>query len=153
VIRHSLWPWILACGCSTSSGPATPTPVAASTPASFAARPGDTAITDMSVVPMTSDGVLAHHTVVILGDRIAAVAPRASVPLPRGVTVIDGAGQWLIPGLADMHVHTWYDDDRVLFLAAGVTTVRNMWGVPQHLTWQSQIARRATRPRRYFGFT
>lgn len=134
--------WIIACGCSTGSvGPATPAPVPASTPASFAARPGDTAITDVSVVPMTSDGVLAHHTVVIRGDRIAAVAPRASVQLPSGVTVIDGAGKWLIPGLADMHVHTWDDDDLVLFLAAGVTTIRNMWGVPQHLAWRSQIAR------------
>jgi imidazolonepropionase-like amidohydrolase len=142
VTRHSLWPWIIACGCSTSSThPATPAPVTASTPVSFTARPGDTAITDVSVVPMTSDGVLAHHTVVIRGDRIVAVAPRASVQLPHEVTVIDGAGKWLIPGLADMHVHTWYDDDLVLFLAAGVTTVRNMWGVPQHLTWRSQIAR------------
>ncbi|HTE52866.1 MAG TPA: hypothetical protein VK698_18560, partial [Kofleriaceae bacterium] len=92
-------------------------------------------------MPMASDGVLAHHTVVIRGDRIAAVAPSASLHLPRGVTVIDGAGKWLIPGLADMHVHTWYDDDLTLFLAAGVTTIRNMWGVPQHLTWRSQIAR------------
>ena len=99
------------------------------------------AITDVTVVPMSSDGVLVHHTVVLRGDRIAAVAPRASVQLPSGVTVIDGAGKWLIPGLADMHVHTWYDDDLVLFLAAGVTTVRNMWGVPKHLAWRSQIAR------------
>lgn len=90
---------------------------------------------------MTSDGVLAHHTVVTRDGRIVAVAPRASVQLPHGVTVIDGAGKWLIPGLADMHVHTWYDDDLVLFIAAGVTTIRNMWGVPQHLTWRSQIAR------------
>jgi hypothetical protein len=44
-------------------------------------------------------------------------------------------------GLADMHVHTWHDDDLTLFLAAGVTTVHNMWGVEQHVTWRSQIAR------------
>src|SRR5262249_55123019 len=65
----------------------------------------------------------------------------ASVQLPRGVTVIDGAGKWLMPGLADMHVHTWYDDDLTLFVAAGVTTIRNMWGVPQHLAWRAQVAR------------
>ena len=40
-----------------------------------------------------------------------------------------------------MHVHTWCDDDLALFVAAGVTTIRNMWGVPQHLAWRSQIAR------------
>jgi len=90
---------------------------------------------------MTSEGVLAHHTVVIHGDRIVAVAPSTAVALPAGIRVIDGAGKWLMPGLADMHVHTWYDDDLTMFVAAGVTTVRNMWGVPQHLTWRSQIAR------------
>lgn len=110
-------------------------------PAGFAARAGDIAITDATVVPMTADGELAHQTVVIRGDRIAAIAPAAGVRLPAGVTVIDGAGKWLMPGLADMHVHTWHDDDRALFLAAGVTTVRNMWGVPQHVVWRDQIAR------------
>ncbi|HEY0478160.1 MAG TPA: amidohydrolase family protein [Kofleriaceae bacterium] len=148
--RRWLWLWMFACGCPTGStapaGPGSPAAVTATATATapataFVAQPGDTAITDVSVVPMTSDGVLAHHTVVIRGDRIAAVAPSASVALPRGVTVIDGAGKWLMPGLADMHVHTWYDDDLTLFVAAGVTTIRNMWGVPQHLTWRSQIAR------------
>lgn len=64
-------------------------------PASFAARPGDTAITDVSIVPivpMTSDAVRAHHTIMTRGDRIVAVAPRASVQLPPGVTV-PGAGR------------------------------------------------------------
>src|SRR5262245_51950275 len=77
----------------------------------FAVRPGDIAIRDVSVVAMTGDGVLAHQTVVIRGDRIAVVAPSAAVALPDGVTVIEGAGRWLMPGLADMHVHTWRDDD------------------------------------------
>jgi type III secretory pathway component EscV len=36
---------------------------------------------------MTSDGVLAHHTVVIRGDRIVAVAPSAGVALPAGTMV------------------------------------------------------------------
>ena len=84
--------------------------------------------------------MLAHHTVVIRGEKIAAVGPSASVRLPPGATIIDGAGKWLMPGLADMHVHTWYEDDLTLFVAAGVTTIRNMWGVPQHVTWRSQIA-------------
>ncbi|HEU4733240.1 MAG TPA: hypothetical protein VFT22_35350, partial [Kofleriaceae bacterium] len=110
----------------------------------MAIQPGDLAITDVSVVPMSSEGVLAHHTVVIRGDRIVAVAPSAAVALPEvgaGVTVIAGSGKWLMPGLADMHVHTWSEGDLTMFLAAGVTTIRNMWGVEQHLAWRSQIAR------------
>jgi hypothetical protein len=92
VIRRALWLSIIVCGCSTRS--ADPAMAVA-----FVARPGDIAITDVSVVPMSSDGALAHHTVVIRGDRIAALAARASVPLPSGVTVIDGAGKWLIRAL------------------------------------------------------
>jgi imidazolonepropionase-like amidohydrolase len=140
-MQRSWWLWWFVLGCSagaTAPGPAAP-PVAPA--AAFVAQPGDTAFRDATVVAMTGDGELPHHTVVIRGDRIAAVAPSARVELPDGVTVIDGAGKWLMPGLADMHVHTWHDDDLTLFLAAGVTTIRNMWGIPQHVAWRTQIAR------------
>jgi imidazolonepropionase-like amidohydrolase len=103
------------------------------------ARSGGFAITGATVVTMAG-GVLAKHTVVITGDRITALGPSAQVEVPAGATVIDGAGKWVMPGLADMHVHLWNKDDLTLFLAAGVTTVRNMSGEPRHLTWRSQIA-------------
>ncbi|HKE00213.1 MAG TPA: amidohydrolase family protein, partial [Planctomycetota bacterium] len=53
---------------------------------------------------------------------------------------IDGRGKFLMPGLADMHVHTWSEQDFPLFLANGVTTVRNMFGAPVHLDWRRRIA-------------
>jgi len=117
----------------TLDGPAPP----------FVARPGDLAITDVTVVPMSPNreaGELAHQTVIVRGERIASLSPTASTKLPAGITAIDGRGKWLMPGLADMHVHTWRDDDLTMFLAAGVTTIRNMWGSPQQLMWRSQIA-------------
>jgi len=133
--------WALGVASSCAAGPSGPAAPAAPAPSPIAARPGDTAITDVTVVPMTGDGALAHHTVVIRGDRIVAVAPDARIALPAGTTMIAGAGRWLMPGLADMHVHTWRDDDLTMFVAAGVTTIRNMWGIEQHLAWRSQIAR------------
>jgi imidazolonepropionase-like amidohydrolase len=48
-----------------------------------------------------------------------------------------------MPGLADMHVHLEYfdrDTQLLLFLANGVTTVRNMDGRPNILSWQRRIA-------------
>ena len=48
-----------------------------------------------------------------------------------------------MPGLADMHVHLEYFDDPAilqLFLANGVTTVRNMDGRPYILEWKRKIA-------------
>ena len=48
---------------------------------------------------------LGDATVVIAGDRITAVGPRASTPVPDGAAVLDGKGRWLIPGMVDSHVH------------------------------------------------
>lgn len=44
-------------------------------------------------------------TVVIRGDRIAAVGPDRDLSLPRGTTRVDGRGLTLLPGLIDCHVH------------------------------------------------
>lgn len=44
-------------------------------------------------------------TVLIENGRIAAVGPSAATRTPRGATVIDGHGKWVIPGLIDSHVH------------------------------------------------
>jgi hypothetical protein len=104
------------------------------------AAPGDLAITHVRVVPMAREGELADQTVIVRGDRIVAVAPAASVTVPTGVQVIDGKGHWLMPGLTDMHVHAWSDAGLTLFVAAGVTTVRNMFGNPQHLAWRAETA-------------
>lgn len=58
------------------------------------------------VFPERDSGTtLGDATVVITGDRIAAVGPRASTPVPDGATVLDGKGRWLIPGMIDSHVH------------------------------------------------
>jgi hypothetical protein len=107
----------------------------------LAAQPGDLVITDVTVLPMDRDDPLPHHTVVVRGDKIIAVEPADRVTVPAGARRIDGAGKWLMPGLADMHVHTWSEHDLTLFVAAGVTTVRNMFGAEQHLTWRGEIAR------------
>jgi imidazolonepropionase-like amidohydrolase len=54
------------------------------------------------------DGAAAPITdavVIVQGDRIVAVGPRARVALPKGVTILDGRGKWVTPGLVDAHVH------------------------------------------------
>ncbi|MDZ7630628.1 MAG: amidohydrolase family protein [Gemmatimonadaceae bacterium] len=65
------------------------------------------------------------QTVIIRGDRIVAVGADGDVPLPSDVEIIDAGNRALLPGLWDMHVHV-QDDDGVLHLAAGVTTVRDL---------------------------
>jgi tetratricopeptide (TPR) repeat protein len=79
--------------------------------------------------------------VFITGGRITDIKPSAEVRPPKGVQVIDAAGKFLIPGLWDMHVH-WYDSRYLpLFIANGITGVRQMWGFPVHFQWREEIAK------------
>lgn len=102
------------------------------------------AFVGVHVVPMTGEAnVLPDRTVLVRDGRIAAIGPRGEVEIPEGALAIDGAGRYLLPGLADMHVHLEYFDDPeilALFLANGVTTVRNMDGRPYLLEWRKRIA-------------
>lgn len=98
------------------------------------------AFVNVSVVPMDSERVLSNQTVLVHEGRIVAIGPRDDVPVPAGAQQIDGAGRYLMPGLADMHVHAFAESDQLLFVANGVTAVRVMWGSPQALALRSRIA-------------
>jgi imidazolonepropionase-like amidohydrolase len=63
-------------------------------------------------------------TVIVEGERIAAVGGAGRVRAPAGARVVDAAGKTLLPGLIDTHVH-FRDYVAELFLAHGVTTVRD----------------------------
>jgi imidazolonepropionase-like amidohydrolase len=71
----------------------------------FAADAETVAITNVTVVDGNADAGRAGLTVVIEGERIAAVGPARDVRVPPGATVVDGTGKFLMPGLADLHNH------------------------------------------------
>jgi imidazolonepropionase-like amidohydrolase len=98
------------------------------------------AFVDVNVVPMDSERTIERQTVVVNGDRIVDVGPVATTVVPEGTMRIEGSGKYLMPGLADMHVHynePWYGP---MFLANGVTTVRNMWGSRWMLETRQAVA-------------
>jgi imidazolonepropionase-like amidohydrolase len=99
------------------------------------------AFVNANVIPMNSERILANHTVIIKNGLIAQVGPVDKVQVPEGAVKINGAGKYLMPGIADMHVHAWGENDLKLFIANGVTMIRNMWGSPQHLAWKEKIAK------------
>jgi imidazolonepropionase-like amidohydrolase len=72
--------------------------------------------------------VRPRTTIVIERDRITAVGPADSVREPPRATVIDASGKTVIPGLWDMHTHLFQtsEENGVLHLAAGITTVRDV---------------------------
>ncbi len=92
-----------------------------------AAVDGSFAIRHVCVVPMDVEQVLCDRTIVVAGDRVAAIGPDSSTAIPAGADQIDGRGLYALPGLIDMHVHVRVSD-LPAYLAAGITSVRNMWG-------------------------
>ena len=70
---------------------------------------GTLALTGARILTMsgagTDAGAIDNGTVVIVGDRIAAIGPAGSISLPDGARVIDMAGKTIMPGLVDAHAH------------------------------------------------
>jgi imidazolonepropionase-like amidohydrolase len=97
------------------------------------------AITNVTVIDATGAPAQPGMTVITRGDRIAAFGASGQVPVPPGATMVDGAGKFLIPGLWDMHVHTYDQSWLTLFLANGVTGVRVMKGDSNHHRWRQDI--------------
>lgn len=100
------------------------------------------AFTHATVIDMTGAPAKPNMTVVITGDRITAIGRTGRVRIPQGAKVIDASGKFLIPGLWDMHVHfTEIERSLPLFIANGVTGVRNMGGNLDDLfRWRAEIA-------------
>ncbi len=91
-------------------------------------RPAEVAFVDVGLLPLDVDTVLEHRTVIVRGDRIVRVGPTSGIGPGKGALVIDGRGKYLMPGLVDMHVHLFNSRDLLLYIANGVTTIRNLGG-------------------------
>ena len=90
-----------------------------------------TVFKNINLVPMTDETIVKDQTVLVKGKVIIEIGSSRNVKIPENAIVIDGAGAYLVPGLADMHMHTrpgWLSDYPVsplnLYLANGVTTIR-----------------------------
>ena len=89
----------------------------------------------VTVIDMTGAPPRTNMTVVVVGNRIAALGKTGTVRVPKAAQVVDAAGEYLIPGLWDMHAHVFHyrfplpadEYDFPLFIANGVTSIREMW--------------------------
>ncbi|HSK77766.1 MAG TPA: amidohydrolase family protein [Thermoanaerobaculia bacterium] len=88
-------------------------------------EPGGFAIRGARLFDPETRATFSDTTVVVSGNRIQAVGRDGEVEVPAGMRVIDARGKTLLPGLWDMHAHVG-DDDGILNLAAGVTSVRDL---------------------------
>ena len=96
-------------------------------------------IANANVLPMTRDTVLRNKMVLVREGRIVSIGNDIQAP---GIEIIDAKNGFLVPGLIDMHVHVWDRYELGLYLSNGVTSVRNVWGMPMHLRLKEDIENR-----------
>ena len=89
---------------------------------------GITVIRNADLFDSETGTLKPRMTIIVRGERIDEVGPAATTKTPPGATVIDASGRTVLPGLWDMHTHLGYtsEDEAVMQLAAGITTVRDL---------------------------
>jgi imidazolonepropionase-like amidohydrolase len=86
---------------------------------------GKLALKGATLIDGTGRAPTANAVVVIDGDRIVAVGSANEIRIPQDATVFDAKGKTILPGLWDMHAHFEQVEWGPIYLAAGVTTVRD----------------------------
>ncbi|HTZ95173.1 MAG TPA: amidohydrolase family protein [Terriglobales bacterium] len=83
------------------------------------------ALVGATLIDGTGRAPISDSVIVIDKGRIVAVGPRSKVKIPDAATVIDAKGKAILPGLWDMHAHFEQVEWGPIYLAAGVTSVRD----------------------------
>jgi imidazolonepropionase-like amidohydrolase len=89
-------------------------------------KSGTYAMVGATIVDGTDRPPVSEGVVIVRDGRIAEVGPKLSVTIPADVPTVDVSGKTLVSGLWDMHTHVTQVEWAPVYLAAGVTTVRDM---------------------------
>ena len=79
-----------------------------------------------TLIDVTGKPPTQNAVVLIEGDHIVAAGPRSAITIPYGAKIIDASGRFLLPGLWDMHAHFYQTEFGPAYLAAGITTARDV---------------------------
>lgn len=114
-------------------------------------RPSGTiAFVGARLITQDGDQVIEDGTIVVDGERIVAVGPRADVSVPTGARIYDVSGKTIMPGIIDVHAHanhffngpspqanwSYYAN-----LAYGVTTMHDPSANTQEVFTQAEMVR------------
>ena len=88
-----------------------------------------------TLIDVHTGAQVTDSLIVVEGSRIKQVGRASDIVVPQDAQVIDAQGNWIIPGLMDMHAHITVAKNLPLelYLVNGVTTIRDPGG---HLTLQ-----------------
>ncbi len=87
---------------------------------------GPIALVGATLIDVTGKPPIKDSVVVVQGDRIVSAGARSTVEIPAGAKIIDVSGKFLLPGLWDMHSHFYQAEFGPTYLAAGITTARDV---------------------------
>jgi len=114
---------------------------------------GKTEVVDHNIFTPSNEAVSITNVNVLSPDGSTFI-PNQTVRIENGIitsidtlsesaanaTVINGEGKFLIPGLIDSHVHLFKSqNDLLLYVANGVTEIRELIGEEDHLKWRKEI--------------
>jgi imidazolonepropionase-like amidohydrolase len=101
------------------------------------------AFINVNIIPMDEERIINNQTVLVKDGVIKAIGDQ-NIVVPDDTVKIQASGKYLMPGLVDMHTHFnsllpffGIKDEWILYLANGVTSVRNMWGI--HKGWYHPV--------------
>lgn len=95
---------------------------------------------NVNIIPMNKKEILEDRSMVIKDGVIQKISRDDNLNINKEAYVIDATGKFLMPGLADMHVHIGSQSYLKMFLANGITIVRNMAGNKTHLMYKKKIS-------------
>ncbi|HNR05778.1 MAG TPA: amidohydrolase family protein [Saprospiraceae bacterium] len=105
----------------------------------------------VNVIRPGSETILTDQIVIVENGKIKELGRAGRVKIPTSSLAIDGAGKYLLPGLAEMHAHipapeangdlSMVKQTLFLYLCRGVTTLRGMLGQPFHLNLKEKLAK------------
>ena len=87
---------------------------------------GPLALVGGTLIDVGGNPAIPNAVVLIEGDRLVAAGPRSTIKIPGGATIVDVTGKFLLPGLWDMHAHLYQAEFGPTYLAAGITTARDV---------------------------
>lgn len=89
-------------------------------------RKGALFITNANLIDGTGKTPSSNTVIVIENGKIKFVGSGVTVKIPKGANVFDAKGKYILPGLWDMHAHFTQVEGGPAYLAAGITTVRDV---------------------------
>ncbi len=98
------------------------------------ARAGAFALVGGRLIDGTDTPPVEDAVVIVSDGKIIAAGARAAITIPAGMTRVDVHGKSIVPGLWDMHAHYEQVEWGPIYLAAGVTTARDVGNELEFIT-------------------